>query len=99
MTYSLKSAGRRRKRKDENHDSIVQTLRAIGCTVVELTGVGGGVPDLLVGHRGLNFLIEVKPLDGILRDSQLAWHASWRGQVKVARTGAEAMKIVGAMVA
>ena len=41
------SLWRRAARKDENHQEIVQALRALGASVVSLSAPG--VPDLLVG--------------------------------------------------
>ncbi len=69
-------------RRDENHALIVAGLRQYGATVLDLGDVGRGAPDLLVGWRGRNFLIEIK------RDSwaklgkrQVEWHGAWKGSV------------------
>jgi len=51
---------RKRSRRDPNQGEIVEALRAAGASVEELDDVGAGVPDLLVGFRGRNFLLEVK---------------------------------------
>lgn len=88
-------SGRMLKRNDPNHAEIVTVLRSVGCTVVDLGAVGNGVPDLIVGYRGRNYLIEIKAPDDALRENQRAWHASWRGQVAVARTTDEALRVVG----
>ena len=45
---------------DDNHGAIVSALKAEGLSVQSLAGIGGGVPDLLVGARGLTYLVEVK---------------------------------------
>lgn len=55
MTPRYRSA-----KKDANHAEIVAALKAVGCSVVELHAVGGGVPDLLVGYNGWDYLLEVK---------------------------------------
>src|SRR3972149_1571025 len=47
-------------RTDANHTEIVNALQAIGASVTSLADVGGGCPDLLVGYRGQNMLLEVK---------------------------------------
>ena len=40
-----------------------RALRAVeGVTVQSLAGVGGGVPDLLIGAGGRSFLAEVEPV-------------------------------------
>ena len=51
---------RRRARTDANHQDIVQALRSCGWTVIDLSRVGCGVPDLLCARRGLIRLAEVK---------------------------------------
>jgi len=79
---------RRRTRKDGTHAAVVAALRAAGCSVVDLSQLGGGVPDLLVGVRGRNVLLEVKAPDargrisaGAARSSagQADWARAWRG--------------------
>lgn len=75
---------RKAARVDANQDQVVSALRACGCSVQSLAAVGKGVPDLLVGYRGKNYLIEVK--DGRkptsqtrLTTDQVEWHEQWRG--------------------
>lgn len=87
-------------RVDANQQEIVAALRAAGCTVVSLATVGGGVPDLLVGRGGQNYLLEVKRPgrgrhDPEHADKQLSWHAGWRGQVALVYTREAAMRAVG----
>ena len=79
---------------DENQAAIVAALRAIGCRVQTLHQVGQGVPDLLVGYRGTNLLLEVKTLTGKLNPLQTAWHTQWPGQVIIVHTPAEAIQFV-----
>ena len=71
-------------RIDANHNEVVDALRKAGATVQSLAGVGKGVPDLLVGHRGTTILMEVKdgakpPSARLLTEDQLKWHGSWLG--------------------
>ncbi len=57
-----------------------------------------GRPDLLVGFRGETYLLEVKSPKGRLEDSQVTWHADWRGRpVAVVRTPTEALRAIGAL--
>ena len=79
---------RRAARTDTNQTAIVAYLRANGCTVQSLAATGKGCPDLLVGWRCVNVLLEVKdgdrpPSERRLTPDQKAWHLSWRGQVAV----------------
>jgi hypothetical protein len=90
------------KRVDQNQPVIVQALRAVGATVQPLHTVKHGCPDLLVGYRGANFVLEVKnpaqrPSDRKLTPDEKAWHEAWRGQKAVIETIDEALKIIGAV--
>lgn len=69
---------------DANQTQIVSALRAAGANVQSLSGVGKGVPDLLVGINGVLALFEVK--DGQkcksaqkLTPDQVNWHKKWAG--------------------
>lgn len=48
--------------RDHNHAEISDALTAFGCWVIDLSRMGGGVPDLLVIHHGEIRLIEIKNL-------------------------------------
>jgi hypothetical protein len=84
----------RAARVDANQAAIVAALRKIGATVELLHSVGDGVPDLLVGHRCENYLIEVKTPKGRKNKRQEAWHRDWRGNSFVVRSVDEALRIV-----
>ena len=90
------------RRADQNQSQIVAALRSAGATVQPLHTVGRGCPDLLVGFRGLNFVLEIKnpsvrPSDRRLTPDELAWHESWRGQKAVIETADEALQAIGAI--
>jgi hypothetical protein len=81
---------------DANHGEIVDALRKIGASVQSLAAVGDGCPDLLVGFRGRNLLIEVKdgskpPSGRKLTAAQSCWHWAWIGDVRVACNAAQAI--------
>jgi hypothetical protein len=81
---------------DANHRAIREGLEAAGCSVVSLASVGRGCPDLLVGYRGHNYLLEVK--SGASRhtdEAQARFRESWRGQQAVVGGVAEALYCVG----
>lgn len=91
---------RRASAVDRNQSEIVLMLRTVGCTVQLLHKVGQGCPDLLVGYRGQNILMEVKdgelsPSARKLTDRQVEWHRDWRGQVAVVCNVREAMAALG----
>lgn len=47
-------------KKDGNHKSIADHLRALGWSVLDLSRAHFGVPDLAVGRPGFAALVEVK---------------------------------------
>ena len=82
---------------DTNQAEIVQGLRKVGASVLSLADVGKGCPDILVGYRHRNFLMEVKNPKGknILGDDQKRWMHAWNGQVEVVRSLEEALILIG----
>lgn len=50
----------RARRKDANHNSIGDYLRALGWSVLDISSAGNGIPDMAVGRPGFAALIEVK---------------------------------------
>lgn len=88
---------RRAAKVDGNQAVIVAALRKAGATVQPLHTVGAGCPDLLVGYRARNFLIECKLHKEGLNDLQRVWMECWRGQACVAHTVEEALLSIGAL--
>ena len=82
---------------DSTHSQVVAALRDVGASVTSLAAVGWGVPDLVVGWRKQNYLLEVKNEKGKLNPYQKAFHAMWNGQVCVVRTPDEALAAIGAI--
>lgn len=106
--------GRRTYRKpvsrDANHGEIVAAFEELGCTVADLAGVGGGCPDILVGFRGVDQLVEIKDVPGPkgglknrhvdLSDEQVEWHRGWYGlRPQVVRTTADVVQLVADLAA
>lgn len=90
---------RRAANIDANQPEIVEYLRSLGMSVCLLHTVGKGVPDLLVGFRGRNVLLEVKdgekpPSRRRLTEDESDWHTKWAGQVDVVETKEEAERVV-----
>jgi hypothetical protein len=92
----------RARRTDANHQEIAEAARTLGCTVLDLSRVGGGCPDLLIGvymGRKLNLLVEVKdgsksPSARKLTPDQERFHGDWRGQVAVVSTVSELLALL-----
>ena len=84
-------------RTDKNQEELIKAIQAIGGTVIILAARKKGTPDLLVGFRGVNYLIEVKTDKGVLGDAQKQFLRDWRGQVNVARNLEDVLRIIGAL--
>jgi len=88
--------------RDSNEAEIVAALRAVGAFVYKLH-----TPcDLLVGYRGVTYLLEVKrPLGprggkrgGTLTPAQKDFNLQWKGApVQIVRSATEALRAIGAI--
>jgi hypothetical protein len=86
------SLWRRAAKRDANEPPIIEALVAVGATIMQ-----GRDVDLIVGFRGRNFLLEVKPeKGGRLKPSQELLLDTWRGQYGIVRTPQEALQHIGA---
>lgn len=87
------------KRIDRNQTEIVDVLRRSGCSVLVLSGVGRGCPDLLMGLCGQNFLIEVKdgkkpPSGRKLTRWEEIFIQGWLGNVAIIESVEQAINLV-----
>lgn len=55
------------------------TLRAMGCSVLDISQVGGSAPDLVVGLMNHMYFMEVKSKGGALSPEQAEFHEAWMG--------------------
>lgn len=89
------------RKGDDNQGQVVDALRAAGVTVEPgLSRLGNGAPDLLCGHHGMLFLLEVKdgrkpPSRRALTEAEERFHQRWMGyQVYVVESAEEAVEVV-----
>ena len=77
-----------RRRVDANQAMIVRSLEWAGYHVTDLSGCGGGVPDLLCTRNQQCFLVEIKNKDGRNRFTpcQLDYYRLVKAPVFVIRT-------------
>lgn len=89
---------------DSTQPAIVAALKAAGATVELIQSATGrpGIPDLLVGFRGVNYLLEVKRLVGKrdphpapLSAEQVAWFEKWEGGGEVVCSPESALAAIG----
>lgn len=85
---------RRAAKRDANHAAIARALEACGCTVIDLSSVGGGCPDVLAYRRatGLLRLLEVKNPKGRNRLHEAQEAFARRVPVWVVRSVGEALE-------
>ena len=84
------------KRVDANHSDVVEAFREAmpEATVFDASGAGRGFPDLVVGWRGKNFLIELKDPEKVpsarkLTPAQEKFKLKWSGQYDVCHSAAD----------
>lgn len=94
--------------RDRNHHAIVKKFIRMGASVIDLSQVGKGKCDLLVGHCGIDQLVEVKlPLGRFggtahsrLNNRQVAFTHKWMGRLPVVvRTEQDVEELVAAIEA
>jgi Holliday junction resolvase len=90
---------RRAAKIDANQTEIVKALRQVGASVQSLASTGKGCPDLLVGFRGVNWLLEIKDGQKVksarkLTPDQVEWHESWRGRVYIVESVDQAISLL-----
>jgi len=83
-----------KSKKDDSHNRIVKMFKAYGFSVLDLSSVGGGCPDILVGKYGNDYLFEIKKPGGKLRPEQEKFLLSWRGNVHRIESFDEALTIL-----
>ena len=90
---------RRAAKVDANQTEIVNALRQVGASVQSLASTGKGCPDLLVGFRGVNWLLEIKDGRKVrsarkLTKDQVVWHQTWRGKVYIVESVDQALNLL-----
>ena len=83
------------KKIDNNQIEIVKALRSVGATVQSIASIGKGCPDLLVGYRYKNYLMEIKDGSNKLTKHEELWQSKWMGCSYNVRTVYEAYLIIG----
>ena len=69
-----------KKRVDENQSQIIHTFIALGASVLNLSRVGEGCPDILIGYRKHSILCEIKKdSKAAYTESQIKFMQNWRG--------------------
>lgn len=94
---------RRAAHVDSNQGEIVDALRAAGASVEpKLARLGEGVPDILVGIRGVTTVMEIKdgkkfPCERRLTEAEEKWHNAWHGSKHVVESPEQALAVLATM--
>lgn len=88
---------------DGNQKAIIDKLRQLGVSVISLSNVGDGCPDIVVGFRNKNYLFEIKnpehaPSQQKLRPKQQKFFDTWAGQVSKVLTVEDILEEIGYIV-
>lgn len=78
------------------HREMMADLRRMAFSVHDLSMVGDGFPDLIIGRQGLDMLVEVKTPYGLIgayrmEQTQRDFNAAWRGSEPFTHHQAEAV--------
>jgi hypothetical protein len=89
---------------DANHAEVVDALRKIGASVLDIHDLGHGAPDLIVGFRAQNLLLEIKdgrkpPSQKKLTDDEQKFFDAWRGPIYIVYSADDAIDVVTRMTA
>ena len=69
-----------KKRVDSNQQQIIHTFIALGASVLNLSRVGEGCPDILIGYKKHSVLCEIKRDNKApYTESQVKFMQNWRG--------------------
>jgi hypothetical protein len=85
-----------RGRVDGNQKEIIQKLRECGMQAHSIAQVGDGIPDVLVGFRGLTLVLEVKEPGETLTPAECKFLENWPGQHSVVTSFDDAYAVVTA---
>jgi hypothetical protein len=85
------------RRIDGNHAEIVRVLTSCGATVLDLSRVGCGCPEICVGYLGENTFMEIKAnIKKKLTPAQVKFWERWKGKVVRINSPDEALIAIGA---
>lgn len=90
---------RKKARVDANQKEIVKELRRLDISVLHTHQLGKGAPDLILGYRNDNFLIELK--DGSKTKSQqrltpdeVEFQNKWQGNYAVCNSLEQVLTVI-----
>lgn len=87
------------RRTDSNQKELVAKFRSLGASVAITSGLGHGIPDIVIGLRGRMAWVEIKDGKKALSQQKLTpdeqkFHSEWHGMVYIIRSEEEAEQLV-----
>ena len=88
------------KKVDANQKELMSKLRHIpGVSVATTHTIGKGFPDIVIGYKGMNYLVEIKdgakpPSQRKLTKDEVSFHSNWNGQVQICNNFYEILKLL-----
>lgn len=92
---------RKPHRVDGNQRQITEELRQVpGITVLVMSQLGHGAPDICVGFAGRNYFFEIKdptkpPSKQKLTEDEAIFFAEWQGHIKKVKSTADVLYELG----
>lgn len=88
---------RKQAKPDANQQDILDALRELGVSAEAIHYVGGGLPDILVGHAGKSYVFEVKnpEYDCKLTADEQEFKDTWRGQYDIIVCVEDVLDVIG----
>lgn len=88
------SVRRRAAKRDANERPIIDALKAVGASVLQVSE--SGAMDLVVGFRGVTHVMEVKGEGEGLTEDQEKFHSGWVGsRISIVFTPSDALRAIG----
>lgn len=84
-------------KRDDNEIELASTYLKLGCSVDRISEKG--IPDLLIGFKGLTSLAEVKTKNGKPTKAQKQFRESFKGHHKEVRTIDDVLQHVNELIA
>jgi Holliday junction resolvase len=70
----------RPRRVDENQKTIIHTFIALGASVIDLSAVGRGCPDISIGYNKQTVFVEIKSSEKAkYTEAQVKFMQNWKG--------------------
>lgn len=90
-------------RVDANQPEIDSAFEKLGCSVAKISSMGDGIPDRIIGIRGVNLLVEVKdgkkpPSKRKLTEQQEKFHSEWKGSVNIVKSVDDAINLINSII-